>query len=82
MSPNRDTYAKAIGEAVRSETSRRGQPLSALVPVLGLSRTTVYGRVKGREPFDYVELQRIADFLDIPLMQIIDSAELSLRAAA
>ena len=81
MSPNRDTYAVAIGAAVRAEMSRKGKSVASLAGVLSLSKTSVYSRTQGREPFDYVELQKIADHLEIPLMQLVESAELSARQA-
>jgi hypothetical protein len=80
MSQNRDSQAAEIGSAVRAELARRGQPITALLPVLGLSRTSLYSRIRGTSAFDYVELHRIAEHLGMTTSQLVESA--SPRVAA
>ena len=75
MSENNYSHAEAIGSAVRAELARAGKSVASLAPLLGLGRTAVYSRTRGEQPFDYVELQLIANYLDIPLLQLIRSAE-------
>ncbi len=75
MSVNTGTYAEAIGGAVRAELARRGQSVVSLVPVLGISKGSVYARTQGRAPFDYVELQKIAAHLGTTVVRLVESAE-------
>lgn len=77
-----DTYAKRIGNAVKAELARKGRSTASLVETLGLSRNSIYSRTRGDMPFDYVELQLIADSLEIDLSQLIESAELFERKAS
>jgi len=81
MSVNNYSHAKAIGSAVRAELARNGKSIASLSPLLGIGRTAVYSRTRGEQPFDYVELQLIADYLQVPVINIIRSAELNEVAA-
>ena len=76
-----NTHAQAIGHAVRAELARKGKPIRSLESVLGIGRTAIYARTRGTVAFDYVELQGVADYLAIPMTQILASAELGLVAA-
>lgn len=82
MSLNRDAYAQAIGSAVRAELSRVGLSVASIAPVLSMSKTSLYARTQGREAFDYVELQLIADHIGISLFQLIESAEVTRKGVA
>lgn len=74
MPSNRSKYAEEIGAAVRAELSRRGRSIASLVPVLGISRNTIYRRTRGQEPFDYTQLQLIAEDLGVDIRVLIESA--------
>lgn len=68
--------------AVRAELGRKGLPKAALVPVLGLSYSAVHKRVSGDKPFTVVELSRIADFLGVPITELLGTKNSEALAGA
>lgn len=75
MSQNRDSRAAEIGSTVRAELARRGEPISALLPVLGMSRTSLYSRIRGTSTFDYVELYAVAEHIGMTVSELIEAAQ-------
>lgn len=71
MHPNRHTGRTvprpgSVAANVAAELARKGYTKSALIPVLGLARNTVYSRFVD-QPFDTDELEQIAEFLNVPV---------------
>lgn len=56
-----------VADNVAAEISRRGLQKTALLPVLPLSRNTLYSRLSGKTAFDTDELEKVAAFLGIPV---------------
>lgn len=75
MYRNPNTHAQAIGSAVKAELARSGKSIASLAPILNISRGSVYTRTRGATAFDYVELQLVADYLDLEVVELINSAQ-------
>lgn len=61
------TTTERTAAVVRAEVARRKVRTSELSELLGKSRTTVWRRLNGTQPFDVDELTRIAGYLDVPV---------------
>jgi transcriptional regulator with XRE-family HTH domain len=61
------TTTERTAAMVRAEVARRKIRTCELSDLLGKSRTTVWRRLNGMQPFDVDELAQIARFLDIPV---------------
>lgn len=59
--------ARSVPANVAAELARQGLAKSALIPVLGVSRNTLYARFADGPPFDTDELELIAVFLGVPV---------------
>jgi transcriptional regulator with XRE-family HTH domain len=81
MAPKQVPFTASVAGAVKAELARRGFEGSALVDVLGLSRNTVYSRLRGDTALTTDELAAIAAFLGIELDVIWASAELGKAVA-
>ena len=71
-----DTFTPAVAGAVRAELSRRQRPISEVAAAIGVSRTTLSKLLNGGGAFDTKQLAAIAQYLDIPVDQIFESAAL------
>lgn len=60
--------------AVRAELGRQGLPKTSLVPVLGLSYTAVHRRLTGDVDFTVPELDKVAQFLNVPITTLLGTA--------
>lgn len=76
-----DPTTTSVASAVRAEFSRQNKPKTALAKVIGVSRPTAYGRLRGDTPFTTKELGQIAEFLGITTYNLMSSAELGDRFA-
>lgn len=63
--------SKIIGANVRAEMARRGVTQAKLAAALGLSQPSVSARLRGVTPFDVDELHTVADFLGVPLSDLL-----------
>jgi len=66
------------GRRVRMFLAARGIDQTELVPVLGISRNSVSRRVNGSVRFHIDELETIADYLGVPLAELLGT-DLDLR---
>lgn len=57
--------------AVRAELARRNMTRAELADALGWSRTTLWRRLAGTQPFDVDELTAVAAHLDVPLSALL-----------
>ena len=73
-------FTASVTGAVRAELARRGLDGLALAAPLGISRNSVYSRLNGTKPFDTDELAKVADFLEVSIDRLIDSARLGMES--
>jgi len=64
-------FSRRVIGSVKAELARRDLDGAALVPVLGLSRNTVYARLRGEKSFEVDEVGKIADFFGIPVEALV-----------
>lgn len=57
---------------IRAEAARRGKTQLDLANALDVSRQAISQRLLGRIDFRIDELQTLADFLDVPLADLLD----------
>lgn len=82
METTKPSLTASIAAAVKAELARRDLSGNDLAPVLGLGRNAVYSRLRGEQPFDVDELQRIVSFLSISVDDLLASARLGEGVAA
>ncbi len=66
-----------VTRAIKAELARRDLDGADLIDVLGLSRNTIYARLRYEQPFDLDEVERVATFLDMAVDELLESAKLS-----
>jgi transcriptional regulator with XRE-family HTH domain len=76
---HRDITDDDVAGAVRAELARRSRKINELPAVVGLSAPTVSSRIHGVSSFSIEELRKIADFLDMTLSDLLESALLGHR---
>jgi len=76
-----DEFTASVAGAVRAELSRRQRPISEVAAAIGVSRTTLSKLINGGGSFDLAQLAAIADYLEIPVEQIFESARLGNSSA-
>lgn len=76
------SFSRRVIGAVKAELARRDLGGSDLIGPLGLGRNAVYARLRYEKPFATDELEKIAEFLNIPISTLLASANLSEDAAA
>ena len=64
MNMDPGTWSRRVAAAVRAEMTTQQRSSGALAEVLGVSEPTVRKRLDGEIPFDLVELERTAAWLD------------------
>lgn len=74
--PVNRTMGERTAEAVRVELARRRISGRELARGLGWSAPTTWRRLSGSRPFDIDELAAIAQFLDMPLGDLLPDVEL------
>lgn len=75
-------YSARIIRAVKAELARRDVAGSALIPVLGISKNSLYSRLRFERSFETDELAKIVDFLGIDMDTLFASAALERRVEA
>lgn len=73
------TTSKFTGQvtgAIKAELARRDIDGVALAAPLGLSRNSVYARLRGAQPFDTEEVEKVAAFLGMTVDHLLESARL------
>lgn len=76
------TFEEAVAGAVRAELARFEKKPNDLCEVLGLSRSTVTGRLSGAYPFTTAEIRKVATFLGITPHDLMLSAALTEKFGA
>ena len=76
-----DTFTAAVAGAVRAELSRRQRTISEAAAAIGVSRQHLSKLLNGGGAFDTTQLAAIAEFLEIPVERLFESAALSLNKA-
>ncbi|GAA3730550.1 hypothetical protein GCM10022239_03900 [Leifsonia bigeumensis] len=77
------SLSKAISAEIRAELARKQLDAKALLPVLELSKNTIYSRVKGDTDFTTAEISKVAHFFGLTEYDLIDAAQkTSSRGAA
>lgn len=77
-----DTFSAAVAGAVRAEMSRRQRTIGETAAAIGVSRGHLSKLLNNGGAFDTLQLARIAEFLEIPVELIFESAALSVEAVA
>lgn len=72
-----DTYWKRVARGVRAEMGRQRRNANELVPVLGLTRNTVYRRVNGQVPFNLEQIEAVAAWLGVTVADLEDVREVA-----
>lgn len=67
---------------LRAEMARRGRTQADLAAVLGINSSGISERFKGRTPITVDELILFADFLDIPLVDLLRDVDQAAEPAA
>jgi transcriptional regulator with XRE-family HTH domain len=66
-----NTYATRVAASVRAELARKKITQGQLADALGMTQPAISRRVSGQLPFDVDEIQRIAEFLSVPVTQFM-----------
>ena len=69
--PVEHTTTERTAAAVRAELARRKINGAELALALGWNRTTTWRRLAGKYPFDIEQLAAVADFLGVPLTDLL-----------
>ena len=64
-------FTNRVAGSVRAELARLGLDGVSLTQPLGLSRNSVYARLRGAKPFTTDEIERVAEFLGVEIAQIV-----------
>lgn len=70
-SPTPTEYAEAVAAEVRAEMGRKRKSQADLAATLAITTATAGRRLSGEVPFDVIELMRVADWLDVDLLQLM-----------
>jgi transcriptional regulator with XRE-family HTH domain len=60
-----------VAAEVRAELARRNIPRSQVADRLGMSRTSVWARLRGDIEFSVSELEQLAEMLGVPVVQFL-----------
>lgn len=63
--------AHRVAENVRAEMAARRISGTALADALGITRSTMYRRLDGNSPWPVDDLEKVADFLKVELMDLL-----------
>jgi len=58
---------QSIAAVARAELARRNKNRGEAAQALGISRTLMWSRLRGETSFKVEELEKLAEFLEIPL---------------
>lgn len=73
-----DSFTAAVAGAVRAELRRHQRSIREAAAAIGVSRGHLSKLLNGGGAFDTRQLAAIADFLEIPVERIFESAALDL----
>lgn len=76
MKTTQNTFTAKITRAVKAEVARYGHDAKLIIRATGLSRNTVYSRLKEDSAFNTAELEAIVDAIGIDMETLIASASL------
>ena len=71
---------ETVAGEVRAELGRRNISRVELAARLGISRTALWNRLRGETEFSISELEKVAEFLGVPVSQFV--SPVSTRGAA
>ena len=74
MNMDPGTWSDRVAAVVRAEMAAQQRPVAALAEVLGVTAPTAHKRLDGEMPFDLVEVERIADWLEITPSELLARA--------
>lgn len=66
-----ETITASVAAEVRAEMARQNVPQRELGDVIGLSQGAAWRRLQGRVPFDVAELAAVAEWLKVPITQLL-----------
>ena len=75
MNMDLGTWSDRVACVVRVEMSSRRRTQTALAELLGVTRSTVAKRLSGEIPFDLVEIERVAAWLDLLPSELLARAD-------
>ncbi|UOQ56044.1 hypothetical protein MUN78_10045 [Leucobacter allii] len=76
MKTSQSTFTAKITRAVKAEVARYGYDAKLIIRATGLSRNTVYSRLKEDSAFNTAELEAIVNAIGIDMETLIASASL------
>jgi transcriptional regulator with XRE-family HTH domain len=65
------TPSERVAATVRAELARHRKTQAGLARALGLARTSMHRRITGEQPFDVAELHVVADYIGIPVADLL-----------
>jgi transcriptional regulator with XRE-family HTH domain len=75
MNMDLGTWSDRVAGAVRAEMTSQHRTQTALADLLGVSRPTIAKRLSGETPFDLVEIERVAAWLDLLPSELLARAD-------
>ena len=66
-----ETFSEQVAANIRAELARQKKTQSHLIEVWGITQGSVSKRLSGATPLDVNEVQKVADWLGIPLSRLI-----------
>lgn len=65
----------AVGREIRAQMARKDLNQADIAEVLGVTQTSVSNRLRGLVPWDINELAQVADYLGVPLADLLPSGD-------
>ncbi len=65
------SLSQSVAAEVRAEMARQSKTQADLGRVLGVVQPAISLRLRGKRPFKLDELERLADYFDVPLSSLI-----------
>ena len=75
MNMDLGSWSTRVAAAIRAEMASQRRTSEALARVLGVTEPTVAARLDGQIPFDLVELERVAGWLDLTPSELVARAD-------
>lgn len=76
---NNKTLTPSVSGAVKAELARQDKTGNELTSLFGKSRDWVYARLRGDKAFTTEDLSKIADYLNISIDDLLESARFGRR---
>ena len=75
MNMDLGSWSTRVAAAIRAEMASQRRTSEALARELGVTEPTVAARLDGQIPFDLVELERVAGWLDLSPSELVARAD-------